>query len=956
MNNKLFAQHTRLPIWLKDWHDPSSPDTLRFKAADRLARRGYFSYIPDSALYYANALFDFAKAKNDRHWMAQALKNKVRILRRTGTYQEVLDVLGQTIKIQEELEDTKGLAYTYKRMGYALRKLGKFEEALKNDQISLDLATSLGEEGNMARAAVHNEMGSLFMDQESFDKTLEHYLKSLELNLAADEKGNIAGNYNNIGVLYLNLKDFDQSLEYMHKSLAIKQELNDLEGMGNVYQTLGRISFLKKQYGESKRHYETAFKFRDSIDHKSDLAITCSALGLLELEAGEPVKAQEWCLRGLKYAQEVGDIEETARNCNCLYQAYEADTRFDSALFYHKEYKLLYDSLFNEENTRKLTKLESEYIYEKERTQLESKLREQQFIRNIVIVIGIALFIFAYLMWRLTRIRKKKNERIEKDKAIITQQAAELRTIDAMKSRFFTNISHELRTPLTLIISPIQHLLKQENYNQLPFNVQQILKNAFRNAGRLLSLVEELLELSRIEAGEQQLNLTPVAPGNYTQQLFNTFEARAKVKNITYQFYLNIPNEMVVKIDKNRFAKIVYNLLGNALKFTPKGGKITLNLASHPDHNNKLVLSVKDTGRGILPEDLPYIFDRYFQTKNKHIPTEGGTGIGLALSKELAELMGGSLEVESKWGEGTTFILVLPTQETNQEIIFDKDELPTPLPLVEELVTPATKLPNTPGNHSKKKILIVEDNPDMQQLISSLIADRYDYLLVNNGKEAWQLLEKGPPSVKNISLIISDILMPEMDGYELLNRVKEHKKWRLLPVIMLTALAGQEDKLKALRMGVDDYVPKPFTAEELLARIDNLIDNYEQRQEFEQLAVNLELEASPSADQDWLSAVEAFCLEAIEKKIEITTGYLASKMVLSERQTLRKLKSLTGLSTHKYIQEIKLQKARQLLETQKFKTIAEVAYECGFNTPSYFTKVFEFRYGKRPIEYLEKQL
>ncbi|GJM36144.1 MAG: hypothetical protein DHS20C18_51450 [Saprospiraceae bacterium] len=956
----LLAQPASLSKWLQDWNAPQTPDSIRFKAADRLARRGYYSYKPDSALYYAQALFDFAKARKDKHWMTKALTSKATILRKSGTYEEALDVLLKNIELQEELQNIKGLSNTYKSIGYTLRKLGRFEESLKNDQISLDLAESLGLEGRFYAAATYIEMGSLFMDQEDYEKSLEQYQKSLKLFLELDKKNGIAANYNNIGMLYLSLKEFDQAKNYLLQSLPLKKELNDLEGLGNTYSGLGRIAFFKQQYPEAKKYFEQAFQLFDSINQIADLANTCSALGELEIKTGNLAKAQEWCTRGLEYAEEVGDIEEAARNCDCLYQAYEASSRFDSALHYLKQYKILYDSLFNEENTRKLTKLESEYAYEKEKGTLEAELKQQQLIRNIAIIIGIALLIFAYLMWRLTRIRRKKNEelnrkneQIQRDKAIISQQATELRAIDAIKSRFFTNISHELRTPLTLIITPISHLLKQQNRENLSSKVQITLTNAYRNAQRLLSLVEELLELSRIEAGEQKLNFTPTRLKSFCQQLFSAFEAKAQLKKIDYQLHTDILESTAVNIDRNRFAKVVNNLLGNALKFTPSGGKVTLILDHSSQEPNTLILTVKDTGRGILPEDLPHIFDRYFQTKNKNIPTEGGTGIGLALSKELAELMGGNLTVESQWEEGSTFILSLPIKETAKKVV-PRDAVSEDKALSNvEMITPTAVVTHPATTEGRKKILIVEDNLDMQQLISSLLADRYDYQLASNGEEAWKLLQSEDKSTKDISLIISDIMMPEMDGYELLDCIKGHQKWQRLPVIMLTARATREDKLRALRMGVDDYLSKPFAAEELLARIDNLIQNFEQRQEFQQLGVNVEIEATPSADQEWLSEIEAFCLEGIDLKIEVTTGYLAYKMILSERQLLRRLKSLTGLSTSRYIQEVKLQKARQLLENQTYNTVSEISYACGFNTPSYFTRSYETRYGKRPIEYLE---
>ena len=364
-----------------------------------------------------------------------------------------------------------------------------------------------------------------------------------------------------------------------------------------------------------------------------------------------------------------------------------------------------------------------------------------------------------------------------------------------------------------------------------------------------------------------------------------------------------------------------------------------------------LILKVKDTGRGIPPEDLPHVFDRYFQTKRKSIPTEGGTGIGLALAKELAELMHGSLSVTSEWEKGSTFTLQLPlkiseapTPSLTEPIEINQDDLAQPI-----------VLPKNQGS-SLQKILVVEDNPDMQQLIQSILSEHYSLTIANNGAEAWELLSKDDASLKNTHLILSDIMMPQMDGYELLNRIKQHSQWRQIPIIMLTARAAKDDKLRALRLGVDDYLIKPFSPEELLARMANLISNYQQRQAFLQAtppSIQVTFEETPSSDDLWLQELETEVKEGLNKKLSITALYLSNKLAISERQLSRKIRSLTGLTVKQYTQEVRLQKARHLLENKTYNTIAEVSFECGFNTPGYFTTVYEKRFGKRPGEYFD---
>lgn len=553
---------------------------------------------------------------------------------------------------------------------------------------------------------------------------------------------------------------------------------------------------------------------------------------------------------------------------------------------------------------------------------------------------------------RLEREVKLRTRQIRKDKKLIEQQAEELKQLDALKSRFFTNISHELRTPVTLIKAPLENLLQTKGAT-LAHSVHKSLKQVLNNAGKLSRLIEELLELSRLEAKKAKLKEEPTPLASFCRQLFAAYEFGAHLKNIEYRLEYELKENALYLIDRNRFEKIINNFLSNALKFTPENGAITM---KSRQAGKDIVIEVADSGRGIPEEDLPHVFDRYFQTRKADFATEGGTGIGLALSREMADLMEGEITVESQPGEGATFILTIPAK-----VVENAEAVPLLTRSTPELSAPETvERSAAPNNEGQPKVLIVEDNPDMQQLLLELLSGLYNCQIANHGAEAWKWLKTNTPEVQDVELIVSDVMMPEMDGYTLLEKVKAHENWHKTPVIMLTARSAEEDKLQALRMGVDDYLLKPFSPDELKARMKNLIRNYHNRQanveqdtgatEKPEFEFN---EPNSSANQDWLKEVETVTKSALEKGIKINTLLLAEQVFLSERQFSRKLKKLTGLTPNAYIQEAKLQLARQLLERQVYPTVNEVAQAAGYSSGSYLSKVYSERFGKKPGEYLQ---
>ncbi|MFT5913210.1 MAG: DNA-binding response OmpR family regulator/anti-sigma regulatory factor (Ser/Thr protein kinase) [Paraglaciecola sp.] len=433
----------------------------------------------------------------------------------------------------------------------------------------------------------------------------------------------------------------------------------------------------------------------------------------------------------------------------------------------------------------------------------------------------------------------------------------------------------------------------------------------------------------------------------FVRRIVSSFESHAQKEEINFLLNYHAEQDLQLELDKDKLETILNNVLSNAMKFTPKGGKIIFNVE---DRQHEIAIKVKDTGRGIHPDDIDNVFNRFYQSNKKNAQTEGGTGIGLALSKEFIKLMNGKIWVESEWTVGSTFFITLPRKE-----VFGMVEMET----VEETVQ-TLQVQTLHGNvctMNTPKILIVEDNYSLRDYLETILTPHYQIETAKNGQVALDILENNKTSkTPQPDLILSDIMMPVMDGYELLTILKSKADYRNIPVIMLTARADIQDKLKALRIGVDDYLLKPFDEEELLTRIKNLLVNYEERQalakteNIEETTTEVDADVAAQIDAEWLEKMEEIVIAKMQDS-QFSTEYLAELMFVNRKTLYLKIKILTGLTPNKYIRSIRLQKAKILLEEGK--SVKETAYQVGFQKVQYFSKLFKSEYGKSPSNYLE---
>lgn len=561
------------------------------------------------------------------------------------------------------------------------------------------------------------------------------------------------------------------------------------------------------------------------------------------------------------------------------------------------------------------------------------------------------LFVVFIIWWRIRQLEKdkehlelevkKRTQKIEEDKQTIAIQAEELRELDKTKTRFFSNITHEFRTPLTLVIGPVEQLLSAAA--TLP--AQKKLSGILKNAQNLLGLINQLLDISKLESGQMKVEIAHGDIMGYTQELVNRFEALAKTKQLSLTFTSDT-KKWETHFDKNKWGKICNNLLSNAIKFTPNKGPITIKIQQVQTLEQSYIqLEVKDSGTGIKPENMGQIFNRFYQTDASSAWVQEGTGIGLALVKELVEFQKGTISVESVLEKGTTFIVKLPVIIPAQSSpLMPPQSIFLPLFPKEHVQIETKKNDSLKGE--KLSLLIIEDNSEMRDYISSCLDNSiYEVFEAADGDAGIaKALEIVP------DLIISDVMMPKKNGFEVTHAIRNHLPTSHIPLILLTAKASLENRLEGLERGADAYLTKPFKPQELVVRIKKLIELRQslqvryQYQNGEPLKTDLVFQK----EDHFVSELKEYIMLNLAEA-NLSAEAISQHFAMSRMQLHRKLKSLTNTAVSDYVRMIRLNEALLLLKQQEL-NISEIAYRTGFSSPSSFTRTFKKHYGKAPSE------
>ena len=875
----------------------------------------------ERALGYLQQATKEALLLNDSSLIHEAYVNTAFTLNDKGGYEEALTTWANSLSFAsnniDSLKSYRGFGIVYSDIGRTDEALAYFLKALK-----------LSGDQHKYRLRMLNEIGLLHRDVGEYEKAMQYFREIIALKVEIDDP-TAYRTYMNVGLINLDFDHYDSAIHYFNLSYAGMDKEEDLYGVSIYHNNMGSALSDQGQYEEALPHAEKAIELIKPGGSKRRMANTYNLLSFIHLGLENYRQAEQ-------YATTSKSLQDTASanrvKVNTLKYLIEARVRRqDTTEVLDLMYALLQvkNKQHDKEKTEAFSEMVAKFDLEKKEKEIlqkdfdlaraENQIERQAILRNSLIAGLVLMLIIALLVTRNQRLKSRANARL-------AQKNQEIQELTEAKSRWFVNVSHELRTPLTLVKGPIEQVIDGDKLHPA---VKEDMQLAHRNLGRLEKLINEILDLSKMESGKMTLTRTVVNLSELCGQTVAAFDSLAGQLRITLR--AEIVPAIVMELDYDKIYKVITNLISNALKFTDEQGEVVLTLS----YSEKgALIAVRDSGEGISAEDIAYVFDRFYQSGQTGSARRGGTGIGLSLSREIALLHEGTLEVESEPGKGSEFTFLIPGELVT--------EAPQPKELM--MITEPTEVDELIAfsgfSEGKPKMLLVDDNADMRAFIKGFMKNDYQITEAIDGKDAIEQL-----SVQLPDIILSDIMMPRMDGIDLIKAIKDNEDWRKIPLIALTALAKESDKLYTLQIGVDDYLVKPFNPRELKVRTFNLINNAIVRR-------NISPEDKILSHEEEL--MHRLQLE-VENNIAVTTfnvARLADVAAMSERQLYRTVKQISGLTPSQFVREIRLQKAMTFIEQNRYATISELSHAVGFEYPGYFTTVFEKRFGNKPADYM----
>ena len=845
----------------------------------------------------------------------------------------------------EQEENQLGSIITRKEQGRILRNESRFDEALQIHSEGLRLAEALGDTIEWVQAL--NEIGTDYRRMGILDVAQEYHYRAYTLSSACSDttyqgKKNQVISLNGLGNIYMTIGNYEKAEQSFRQALAGEQKLGSAFGQAINYANLGSIFEHQGKVDSAWAYYKHSMKLaaydlmKNSKDEWHALTSLIALAGIYNT-THEDSMCEEFLAKAKAIAERIHSNEHLAEIHALYHSYYSRRGDYRKALVNKEKADALLDSVVSIEKMNRIQNASiniERHRQEQEIAAVQLKLQEEHSKRNITLGISAIVFLaLASLVAILLYIQKLR-----------ARNHRTLKQMSTLREHFFTNITHEFRTPLTLILG-LSHDIQQDP--GITTQLQEKAHTIERQGSNLLTLINQLLDIARIKSA---IGRSDWYNGDITTRLGMLVESyRDYAENRHINLHYTTSGPVVMDFVPDYLDKVINNLLSNALKFTPEDG--TIEVKAKQD-GSQLKIEISDTGAGISTEALPHIFEPFYQAESnvRHI----GTGVGLALVKQIIDAVGGTIEVRSDADQGTTFLISVPIRHEGYPLLTQTGIVPV-APEIE--VNPQD---STGGNDCR--LLIVEDNPDVAKYVGSILSEHYSIHYAANGREG---MERALDLIPD--LIITDLMMPEMDGLELCRQIRGNEVVDHIPVIVVTAKVTESERIRGFEAGADAYLSKPFNSDELRALVERQLSRHRSIRLMASQVTESAGEVKPVHSQErenegaptpQLSVLEQRFLDKANNlinsslgkyKLEVTA--LADSLCMSPRQLHRKLVALTGFTPANYILRQKMQRAKVLLSSQPELTIEDVAERCGFEHESSFYHAFKKSYGITPTEY-----
>ena len=916
------------------------PDPVVIQSYIELEKRISRASFPVDSLLI---LLSESEKKRDDRALAIVCKVIGQRLRDHSNFSQAIIYHQNGLNAALRVKDTINIAQLLNQLGTDFRRLGAFPEASDYHFRALRLSETYSRRddytGRKNKVMALNGIGNIYLSLENLPEALRYFHEALASEKELRSPLGQAINYANIGNVYKMMQQYDSALVYYRHSMEQNRVAKSELGIGLCHIHFGEIYERQKEYDEAEAEYQEAYQIMENISDTWHWLRACLSLGRINLLQGDDQKARQYILLAKDQAERIDTPEQLSEVYDLLHQLHERKGDYRQALNVYKTSKAYQDSVRNISKVNQA--LDMRINYEREKStlridqlsaQYEAQKREKKIITIAAIIIIVFMILFLAALGYAYANRNRSNKI--------------LKNVDKMRSDFFTNVTHEFRTPLTIILGFVA-LVRGQN-KMIDPSVLPYLNAIERQGNNLLQLVNRMLNMAKMEAGVEKPEWKNGNIIAYLQMIVEAYRLFAEEKKIYLNFYAE---KLSLEIDfvPHYIEEIARNLLSNAIKFTSSGGTITLSVLTHK--NSEVTIKVRDNGKGISPEELKLIFEPFYQSSDVDIKT--GSGIGLHYTKQLTEAMSGKISAESKLGEGSVFSVTLPVKQPG-------DTLFPSLKMDEMLKAPSftrneekqehkaldkKENSNNENGEIEMTILVVEDNKDIVLYIKSIIPAIYKVIHAIDGQEGIDLANETIPD-----LIISDVMMPQKDGFALCHEVKSSELLNHIPVILLTAKSDMEDRLTGLECGADAYIPKPFNPDELLIRMDKLLENRRiLKDKYLRAVFKTEERNSNDKNMNFLQNVTDIIYRDMRQP-DFSPSTLADKLCLSISQLNRKMIAISGYNPSAYILSLRINKAKKLLARENI-SITQVADECGFYDLPYFSRTFKKQTGVTPSQY-----